>query len=857
MSSLRAIFRLAARYISRRMFQSVLFVIGVALGVAMMIAIDLANTSSRRAFALSTESVTGRATHQIVGGPGGLPSDIYRQLRVDLRLNEVAPIVEDYVRGLNVGDQPLRVFGVDAFAEPPFRDYLREVEVAGETETAFQALNDFIAQPNTALISSRLADRYGLQPGDDLILRPASGQVALRIIGVLDVADAASAQALDSLVLVDIATAQAIVGSPGTISRVDLILSSGYDLAQIEAVLPPGARLTTPSAASSALSQMTAAFELNLQALSLLALVVGVFLIYNTVSFSVVQRRPILGTLRALGATRRQIFALILGEAVILGALGTLLGLGLGIIFGRATVGLIAQTISDLYFTVSVQGVTLDAFTLVKGTLIGLGASLGAAFVPSVIATRTPPAGSMRRSLVEEQAIRLIPFITAAAVALCIIGVLLLTIPTTSLFISFGGLFAIVVGGALLTPAALVFLMRVVTPLTGGLFGIVGRMAPRAVARSLSRTSIAVAALTVAVSVIVGVSAMIGSFRGTVADWLNTTLGADVYISPPSVTATRAVADVDRAIAGRLAVLDGVERVVIGRNVQAFAPAFPDLPPVNLTVADGEVVSSARRFVWTTTGEDYWDELEAGAIMVSEPFAFRRGITQENDTLMLVTDRGEQTFTVAGVYYDYATDQGSVFMADSVYRQWYDDPYISTLALFLTPEADDEIVLQAAREALAGTELLAQSNRSLRAGVFEIFERTFAITGALRLLATGVAFIGILSALLALQLEQTRQFGVMRAVGMSGRQLWTYTLTQTGLMGLTAGLLALPVGAVLAYVLIYVINVRSFGWTMQLTFSTDEFVLAVGVSVLAALAAGIYPARRLTHLLTVQALRSE
>jgi putative ABC transport system permease protein len=304
--------------------------------------------------------------------------------------------------------------------------------------------------------------------------------------------------------------------------------------------------------------------------------------------------------------------------------------------------------------------------------------------------------------------------------------------------------------------------------------------------------------------------------------------------------------------------LVGVERVVTGRNVNVIAPDYPDLPPVNLTVADGEVVSRPRRFSWTAfEGGDYLSALRDGAIMVSEPFAFRRGITPENNRLTLVTDRGEQTFDVIGVYFDYSTDQGTVFMADNVYRQYFDDPYISTLAIFLTPGASADAVIEATRAAVRETELIVQSNRALRDSVFTVFERTFAITAALRLLSTVVAFIGILSALMALQLEQTRQFGVMRAIGMTGGQLWNFTLLQTGAMGMTAGALALPIGVALAYVLIYVINVRSFGWTMQLQLSADEFVLAFGVAVLAALAAGVYPARRLSQLVTARALRSE
>jgi len=853
------ILRLAGRYVRRRLLQSALFVIGVALGVAVVIAIDLANNSASRAFGLSTESITGRATHQIIGSPSGLPSDFYYQLRVDLGLRNSAPVVEDYAQVIDLGDRPLRILGIDPFAEPPFRSYLTEVRVQDETRTAFDGLSAFIAQPNSILISARLAERYGIEAGETITVQPADEQIELRVVGLLQTADEVSAQALDSLILTDIATAQEIVGRPGTISRVDLILPDDYDLDLIRAILPAGATITTPKDQQNALGQMTAAFELNLQALSLLALVVAVFLIYNTVSFSVVQRRPVLGILRSLGATRRQVFALILSEALVLGLVGTIFGLGLGIIFGRGMVGLVAQTISDLYFAVDVQSITVDPFTLLKGAAIGLGVSLVSALVPSIDATSTPPAGAMRRSALEEQAKRLIIPITIGAAILIAVGVILLNLPTNSLIVSFGALFAVIVGGALFTPAALVIAMRIATPITGLLFGVIGRMSPRAVSRSLSRTSVAVAALTVAVSVIVGVSVMIGSFRNTVGDWLDTTLGADIYISPPQVTAIRATADVDPAIADVIAGVEGVRQVISGRSVSVTAPDFPELPPINLNVGTDDVTGASRRFIWSeVTGADYFAALKTGdVIMVSEPFAFRRGITRENNTLTLLTDRGEKSFRVIGVFFDYSTDQGSVLMAYNIYRQYYDDPYVSTLAAFIEPGADVNVVLEGIRTALAGSDLLARSNVTLRASVFEVFERTFAITGALQLLAVVVAFIGILSALMALQLEQTRQYGVMRAIGMTGRQLWNYTLIQTGLMGITAGILAMPIGVALAIILIYVINVRSFGWTMQLTLSPQEFALSFGVAVLAALAAGIYPARRLSRLVTAAALRNE
>lgn len=847
--------RLTQRYISRRRLQSLLFVLGITLGVAVGVAIDLANSSASRAFELSVSSVTGRATHQIVGTSSGLPTDLYRRIRTELGLQTSAPVIDSAAQAVDLDGRSLRILGVDPFAEAPFRDYLSPRNVSAETLAGLYA---FIVEPNTALISTALAERYDLQPGDTVTLRTRTRpEVSLRIAGLLAPDDALSRQALDNLLLVDIATAQEIAGTPGFLSRIDLILPEEFDLSRIEAILPPGAALTTPADQRDALDQMTGAFRLNLQALSLLALLVGVFLIYNTVTFSVVQRRPVIGILRSLGTTRRQVFFLILSETIILGVVGTLLGLLAGILLGQGTVRLVSQTINDLYFRVNVENVAIPGISLVKGAAIGIGASLLAALIPSYEATHTPPAGTMQRSGFERQTLRLIPYVTLAALLFVAGGLALLQI--SSITLSFAALFLVLIGCALLTPLAMLTTMHLLMPLTNGIFGVLGRMAPRAVVRSISRTGVAVAALTLAVSVIVGVSVMIGSFRQTVTDWLDTTLGADIYISPFNDDSGDIAVDIDPAIASDLQAIPGVEWVSTVRSVTVTAPDYPDLPPVNLVAPDTDVTHSGRRFKWNAApGGDYWGALLAGDVIVSEPFAYRRNISRDNNTIVLLTDRGEQSFTVAGVYYDYTTDQGNVLMHASIYRRYFDDPFVSAIALDVAPGVDPQAILQTLEtDALIGTGLQAQSNRALRDSVLTIFDRTFSITVALRLLATIVAFIGILSALMSLQLEHTRQYGIMRANGMTPRQLRTFTLIQTGLMGTTAGLLALPVGLVLALILIDVINVRSFGWTMDLTLAPQPFIQAFAVALAAALAAGLYPAWRSSRHSAIQALRSE
>ena len=842
--------RLGLRYISRRLFQSMLFVLGVALGVAVVIAIDIANASASRAFSLSSESVAGRASHQLVGGPNGFSSALYTRLRLELGIKRSAPVVSELVR-ISGSEQALRLLGVDPLVEAPFRPYL-----AGEEKTDFAALNRIIAEPGSLVISDSLAERLNLSLNDQIELSAAGRFSNAQIAGILKASDNSSRQALDDLIITDIATAQEFIGGAGRLSRIDLILED-EDVARVRAILPAGVSLENVKE-DNALDQMIAAFEINLQAMSMLALVVGLFLIYNTVTFSVVQRRQVIGIMRSLGTTRGQVFAFILGEALILGTVGTVLGMALGIIFGRGAVTLVSQTISDLYFSVNVRGISIDGLTLFKAACIGLLASLAAAIFPSLDATRTPPAGVMKRSNQEERTRRLLPTLSLAALLLTLLGFLLLQLPDASLYLSFAALFCIIVGGALFTPAALLLLMRLLLPVCGALFGVLGRMACRAVIRSLSRTSVAVAALTIAVSVIVGVSAMIGSFRNTVADWLDNSLGAQIFVSPPLFSSNFASVDVDRLVVNIALELDGVKAVSSARHVAVTAPAYPDLPPVNLLASDFDIAGDQRRFKWSTvSAADHQQALDAGQVMVSEPFAYRRGIDADNNRISLLTDSGEHSFEVFGVYYDYSTDQGTVYMARAVYDQFFADPFISSLGIFTAPDADIAAVVDGLREALVDYDLLVQDNAGLRRGALEVFDRTFAITIALRALTTLVAFIGILSALMALQLEHTREYGTMRATGMTGGQLTRFTLIQTGLMGVVAGILALPIGTVLSLVLIFVVNERSFGWTMQFSLLPGEYLEAFLVALLAAILAGVYPALRLARLQPAEALRSE
>jgi putative ABC transport system permease protein len=848
---------------------------GITLGVAVAVAIDLANTSASRGFDLSAETVTGRATHQIVGGPAGLPENLYAQILRAGVISAAAPVISEYVSSPQLGGQPLQLLGVDPFAEAPFRDYLgsrlggvdssRPAPLVGDLTT-------FLTRPGAILISTGLAREFGLKAcpswaaGSDLsncqvTLEVAGQERQAFIAGLLQAADPLSQRALDGLILADLATAQELTGRLGKIDHIDLILTESCQNpsqpkdcpAALGPYLPADAHLQSVEARTGTIKEMTAAFRINLTALSLLALVVGLFLIYNTMTFSVVQRRPLFGTLRCLGITRIEIFTLVLAEALIVGVLGSALGIALGVLAGQAAIQIVTRTINDLYFVLSVRGIQIPTSSLVKGAVLGVAATLMAAIPPAWEAASVSPRLALSRSGLESKVLRAVWLSARIGLVTGLLGAGLLLFPTRNLVISFAGTFAVIISFAMLAPVATAIMMRLSGPLLGRLWGTLGRMAPRDVINSLSRTSVAVAALMVAVSVTIGVSLMVSSFRHTVITWLAQTLQGDVYISAPSNLANRSSTDIEPRVLPVLEAWPGVRRVLILRSATIDSP----FGPVQVAASSNADISIQRSYLSTEAPiSELEGKLQEGWVIVSEPFANRLGLPHHAGQITLFTDQGAQVFPVAGIYYDYASTQGTVTMSIDTYRRYWNDPAITAIALILEPGVDTNAVIKSLQSRLAPLQkLLIRSNQALRQEVLVVFDRTFAITGALQLLATVVAFIGVLSALLSLELERQRELGILRAVGLTVRQLWALIALETGLLGAVAGLLSMPTGYLLALILVYIINRRSFGWTLQMHLYATPFLTALLVAETAALLAGVYPSLRMGRIAEADAMR--
>ena len=828
-----ALQRASRGYLRRHPWQLALALVGICIGVAVMVAVDLANASAQRAFRLSVEAVNGRATHQLVGGPDGVDEELYRTLRVAAGVAGIAPVVSGSAA---LQQQTLTVLGVDPFAERDLRNY---TAAGGATPT-----RSLLTTPGAVLLSAAQAAQCGIEQGDSFTLRINGVERTAVLAGTLDNGN----QALDQLLVTDIATAQEWLGMQGRLSRIDAVLPDEAAADALRQHLPDGTELLLTARRSRAVSEMSRAFTTNLTAMSLLALLIGIFLIYNSVSFAVLQRRNLLGTLRALGVTRAEVFRLILREALLLGVVGAALGVVAGLWLGQYLLGLVSQSINDLYFRVSVTGIAVDPWSIGKGFAAGLTGTLAAAAVPAAEAASCPPRLAMTRSLLESRSGALLPWLAAAGGALVAAGSLLLAVSSHGLVTGLAAMFLLILGTALWIPPLVLAAIRVLLPALKRAAGTTTALAVAGIGASLSRTGVAIVALAVAVSATVGVTVMVDSFRGAVAAWLEQSLQSDFYV---------AVADgapLDPTLLSDLLAVPGVARHSSRRRVWLEDPSgLTRLIALELPAgqaAGGELLDAAPAEIWPRFAA-------RPAVLISESLAFRRGLAR-GDLLLLPTGRGERAFPVAATYRSYDSNAGAVLMSRRIYDTFWDDRAVDSLGLYLGDDADAGAVRRALRHTAAGRQALEiRSNRELREHSLAIFDRTFVITDVLYWLAVGVAVIGILGALLALQMERARELAVLRALGMTPRQLGAMVTGQAAVIGVLAGVAALPLGLLMAWVLIDVINRRAFGWSMQMQVEPGVLWIALALSAGSALLAGLYPAVRAARRRPALAMRED
>lgn len=831
--------------------RALLTVLGVTLGVAVLLGIRKANDASLRGFQAGLELTSGKAALEISAPPLGVPEARLAEMTWLRQWGVATPVLQADVLAEGPGGQEMvPLLGIDGLRDPALRDYaVMRPEMAAASEAAGLDLMGLIGQPDQVLLTGQLARTLGVKAGGTFSVTFGDRKRELKAAAVMGGAGTMQG----SLLVMDIASAQVALQRQGWLDRVEVRLHDGVDLNAAEAALreklPQGLTVQRPERRGEAVEKMLAAFHFNLTMLSTIALVVGLFLIYNTISVAVMTRRAEIGMLRTLGTTRWQILGLFLGEALLLAVAGAVLGVPAGWVLARGAVKLTATTVDTLYVAHAAQVPGLEWMDALLALGVALPLAVVAAARPAWEAVRVPPVAAVRGAeLVAQQGA--MPWGALALTAVCAAaGVWAARQPSVGGLPLWGYAAAglTVAGIAAVTPVVLGLAARAGRGLLGKVFGIEGRLAAGQVGASTGRLSVSVAALAVSLALTLAIAIMVGSFRKTVMLWVDQSMGADLYLRPATPPRATHMPAFSSETVDKLKAHPQVEAV---DGYRALDLPYEDRL-VKLGTGDYELQIRKTRIALKTPGdfrEILKRALENEGVLVSEAFAMRFN-KKEGDHITLNTAKGPVAFGIAAQFYDYSNDRGTITMDHRQFARHFGESNPTHLALYLKPGANADQVKSDLTTTLGDAQILAFTNAGLREEVLRIFDGTFAITWALELIAIVVAMAGVAATMLTLILERQEEIRLLRLAGAEAQQVRRTVLIESGLIGAVSQGLGLVAGVLMSLVLIRVINPQSFGWSIQFHFPA-LFVLGSSVlTVLATMAAGVFPARRATKLM--------
>ncbi|HET9785167.1 MAG TPA: ABC transporter permease [Terriglobales bacterium] len=858
---------LIARPLRHDLGRTLLSLAAIALGVAVVIAIRIANRAAVSSFAATTASLANGAD-LLVTGPAPIPATLLPQLFPLNAEAEILPFI--HRRAYDpVHHDALDILGLDLVAAARRRPEQSGRPLPGSEATA---LSDHRERPESGveyplaeasqrgiplstpdnadashpllLVPHNYLARHALHPGDTLILA---------LSGRLHTFSIAAAPAGD-FALLDLPAALAAFepNQPPAFDGLRIMVAPGANRervqTQLSALVPAPDTVAAPAARVENQAAMLAAFRANLAALSYVALLVGLFLIYNTVSISVVRRRLAIATLRALGATRRSLLRLFLAEGAALALVGGALGVLLGWLIAARALALVQRTVASLYVpgaSAAPTAAQLAPSDWLWGLVLALAAGLLAAWAPARQAAALRPATVLRPGAAEAAVRARAAWGWPAAIVLAAAAVVFARLPAVNHqpWFGFAAALAAVLTWAALTPW---ILARLLPPLRRALLHrrhTLSGLAAASLNGALRRTAVLVVAVATAIGVMLGVAIMVGSFRQTVNVWLSQQLQNDVFVQAADWDRNHPVPLPDAVLAAAAAVPEA--RAVAASHTQPWT--FRQQPITLNTRWPLLGAAALPRYRFLAGGP--------GPVIVSEPFA-RRFHLWPGDRFTLDAPRGSLPLTVSGVFYDYSSDRGLLTLDRATFQQGFGPPRATELGFDAAPGVTPSLLHLDLEKHLPGA-LNFIDNATLRRQAIGVFDQTFRITYALEVITLLVAILGVGNTLLAVVLERAREFAILRFLGATAAQIRRLLLAEAGVVALLALAIGWLMAIALAYILVRVINVQSFGWTIQMHPPVAFLIAASAIVWLATVAAAALPARAARRHATPSALEAE
>ena len=862
--NIRNLFRfISLRRLKLQKVHTIMTVAGICLGVAAIVSIGIVNKSVMRSFEDSINRVTGRAALQVTGPASGFPEGILERVQTVPGVEYAVPVID--TQGILSGakEPSLMILGIDVLQDSNIRDYKLSDESADIPDPLL-----FLARPDSILLTRALAAREGITIDQKIKIQTVRGIQTFRVRGLLNPEGPARTMG-GNIAIMDLPAAQMAFGKEGRIDRIDISLIHGSDLesvrSSIQRAIPGGYSVETPAGRTKQVEILISHFQKNINLISFIAVFVGMYLIYNAVSISVVQRRKEIGILRALGTTRSQIIRLFLGETFIIAIVGSALGVGLGIFFAQSAIGMVGQAVSELYLRTSVTEVAIPGMNLVVGFITGIVASLAAALFPALTSARITPISAIRSVPYSEEGFLSGGKLKVASSLLVSLTVALLILYKTSESspylhstpTMFAATIFLLLGISLATPSVLQGFLALFRSVVAPRVGAAGRLAGLNLQKNIGRNAVAAAAIFFGISVFVSSAGIIYSTKMSVLDWIDSYVRGDIIVTSGHPIATTGAQNIPmpvdmwkdiEKIPGVLSA-DPFRKIYVNYHGRRILLMVLDIPR-RMEYSPFMVVSGTRNdMLRMLPGQNY--------IAMNEALSAQEHV-KPGDSILLPTPEGPVEFRIAVIDVDYSSDSGSILMDIHTYQRYWKEFLADSFSVRVQSKENVETVRDEIVKSFGiDRNLFVLPARDFKNEIRKVIDQGFAVDHAINIITILIACLGIIVTLLASVLERTREIGILRSIGMLRRQVSRLVIIESMLLGIIGGALGAGAGIIIGWMSLEGFLKADYGASMQYHINYASIVWALALSTLLAALAGAYPARRAAKTNIVEALAYE
>ncbi len=863
MNLLNLLRHISVKRIRLQKVHTLMTVAGICLGVAAIVSIGIVNKSVMRSFEDSINRVTGRAALQVTGSASGFPEVLLETVQKVPGVEYAVPVIDTQGILVNAKESALMILGVDVLQDGNIRDYKLSDENSDIPDPLL-----FLARPDSILLTREMAEREGITIEQKIQVQTVRGIRTFRVRGLLNPEGPAKTMG-GNIAIMDYPAAQMAFGKEGRIDRIDVSLLRGENIEtmreRIKKVLPEGYGVVTPEGRTKQVELLISHFQKNINLISFIAVFVGMYLIYNAVSISVVQRRKEIGILRALGTTRGQIIALFLGETVVMAIVGSGLGLGVGVLFAKSALNAVGQTVSELYLRTSISEIAVSGTNLAVGFVTGIVASLAAALFPALASTRITPVSAIRSVPFSEEGFLSGRRLRIAAAFFALLAVTLLVLYKSfegspvlhSTMSMFSATICLLLGISLAMPSVLQGFLVVFRKTISPRIGAAGRLAGLNLQKNIGRNAVAAAAIFYGISVFVSSAGIIYSTKQSVLEWIDSYVRGDIIVTSGHPIATTGAQNIPmpvemwkdlEKVPGVLSA-DPFRKIYIDYKGRRILLLTLDIDRRMLYSPFKVVKGNREDMVRLLPKQDY--------IAVNEVIAAQEHL-KPGDTMLLPTPEGPVPFKVAVVNVDYSSDSGSILMDMHTYRRYWKEYLADSFSIRVKSKDNVEAVRDEITKRFGNDrKLFVLPAREFKNEIKKVIDQGFAVNHAINIITLLIACLGIIVTLLASVLERTREIGILRSIGMLRSQVSRVVVIESMLLGLIGGVLGAGAGVIIGWMSLEGFLKGDYGASMQYHPSYISIFWAIVLSTLLAALAGIYPARRAAKTNIVEALAYE